>query len=154
MVEAQCSPCIALTRLDDSIRIAQCRFKRILTHSLPVLFCAVESAHVVQINISNFRFVFPAVATLHHALNTCSVVPIYTAEHSVGGDFTCFLWRKSSFYQAAFHFHHTGIYLVFVHIIGSCGRHFHRPTDKEQPRSCNVAELSAGLNHYVDTRTA
>ena len=49
VVETQCPPCIALTRLNHYIRTGQCGFKSIFPEGLPVLFATVVSTHIIKV---------------------------------------------------------------------------------------------------------
>ena len=85
VIEAKGAPRVALARLYDDVGAGQRGLESVLAEQLPLLFAAVEGAHVMDIRLSDLGLLLPAVATLHHALDARAIVAIDTAEDAIGG---------------------------------------------------------------------
>ena len=114
----------------------------------------VKGAHIVQVGLRNFRFVFPTVAGLHHALYAGAVSAVHAAEHPEGGDFSCLLWTQPLTDQYPFCLHNPRRHLVGKGVVTGCGCHLHGAVDEEKARCGDVTQLPAGLHHHIDARTA
>ena len=154
VVEAQCSPSVTLTGLNDNICTVQCCFKGKFLKDFPVFFVTVEGSHIVEVSICNFRFTFPTVAGFHHSLNSCTIHAISTSEYSERSHFAGIFRTDTFFGQHSFSFYHTGGYLIFKLVVFRCRSHFYCTVNQEEAGSGDITELSGSLNYYVDTWTS
>ena len=154
VVEAQCSPRIALARLYNRIRTCQRSFESELTEGFPVLFTTIVSTHIIQIGICYFFLAFPTVTAHHHTLDTGSITAVSSSEHAKCRNLPGIFRSQAFFYQHPFCFDHSGSNLIFVLVVFCMGSHFNRSVNKEQAGSCDVPQLPARLYYHIDTRAS
>ena len=154
MVKAQSPPRIALAGLNDCIGTSQRCLEGILPEGFPVFLAAIVSPHIVQIGIGYFLLALPAVTTHHHPLDAGSIATVGTAEDTESGNLTGIFRSEPFLYQYPFGFHHPGCHLILETVIFGIGGHLYGTVDEEQAGGGNVAQLSAGLHHHIDTRTS
>ena len=154
MVEAQGSPGVALAGLHHYVGAGQSRLEGSLANGLPVLLVAVVGTHVVHIHFGYLALLVPAVAGGYHFLDARAVVAVHASEDAVHAHFASLLRRHSLLHEQFFRLGHACLHeVVKLVVLGTC-RHLYRLVDEEETGSGEVAELTRGLHHYVDARTA
>ena len=152
VIEAEGAPRVALARLYDDVGAGQRGLEGVLAEQFPLLFAAVEGAHVMDIRLSDLGLLLPAVATLHHALDARAIVAIDTAEDAIGGHLLRLTRRETLGQQCALCFGDTLGDLVVELVIFRRSCHLHGAIDEEESRGSQVAQLAGGLHHHIDAR--
>ena len=74
VVKAQGTPSIVLAWLNKYIGMLDCSTKHAFLELTPVLFSAIECAHIVHIHLGNIALALPLISCIDELLNTC-VIP-------------------------------------------------------------------------------
>ena len=115
VVEAKRSPSVVLARLNEHIGVLDSGAEHTFLELAPIVFTAVESAHIMHINLSDILLSFPLIAGINQLLSACIITTLQATKDTFGRKFAGFFGRYSGFYQLFF-----DIYTTSAHFIGIC----------------------------------
>ena len=152
VVEAQRTPSIILTGLHDDVGILECSTEEGLDEAPPVLLLTgVCSTHIIQIDISDLLLLLPLVSRGDHLLDAGTIHTIDTTEDADVRQLTGFLRRKALLDELLLRGDRASSDIVFLIFLTKRSDQLDGLRDQRQARSCEVTELSRGLDDDVDT---